>query len=252
MRKMYILPWLFALVFWGCNANQNGQDETQKAEETQEILDDGHSSEIALDWDGVYRGIIPCASCSGILTTVTLNSDKTFEQYQMYLDEKGTQAHQQGTFAFTKDGNKIVLTPKDDSESMYAVGESGLIMLDQDGKESASGLPYVLNKLDRQAISFSEEPVMGLLVLGHEVASFSPCGSSKDYWVINSENTNLEQQYRDIVGNDAEPYTAVLAELVVVDKGKAKDGFAESYESVLEVKAVKKIAPLTVDNYCAR
>ena len=35
------------------------------------------SSATSLDWEGVYRGVVPCADCEGIVTTITLRRDGT-------------------------------------------------------------------------------------------------------------------------------------------------------------------------------
>ncbi|MFU8831928.1 MAG: copper resistance protein NlpE N-terminal domain-containing protein, partial [Wenzhouxiangella sp.] len=33
------------------------------------------SSRLSLDWVGTYSGVVPCASCPGIETSITLNDD---------------------------------------------------------------------------------------------------------------------------------------------------------------------------------
>ena len=39
--------------------------------------DAAHTSQNALDWDGIYRGLLPCADCEGIQTTIS--SKKRFD-----------------------------------------------------------------------------------------------------------------------------------------------------------------------------
>ncbi len=251
MKKGYIFPLLLVLILWACEGNQN--KKVNHSEPENEILDDGHSSEIALDWDGIYSGLTPCASCPGILTTVILNEDHTFTQTRFYLGEASQPSTEQGSFSFTKEGNAVVLEQNGGDKVMYAVGENCLIMLDKNGQTASSDLAYLyeLSKLSNDSIVFSEEQaIKGLLVLGHEVATFSPCGSSKIYWIVNSEKTDLQKWYQKAVGTGAEPYTPVMAELILLDKGKVGDGFAEAYESVLEVKEIKKVEAISPDNYC--
>jgi len=42
-------------------------------------VDAQHTSANSLDWAGVYRGVLPCADCPGIETTLRLATDSTYE-----------------------------------------------------------------------------------------------------------------------------------------------------------------------------
>ncbi len=131
---------IMAFIFVGCSSNNLSKKE---------VIHDSHTSEISLDWNATYKGILPCASCSGIETTITLYDDKTFKKKEIYLDTKGGTFVQKGKFTFTQDGNKIILKNKDGSKDMYIVGESRLIMLNKDGKKINSTLSknYELEKV---------------------------------------------------------------------------------------------------------
>ena len=37
------------------------------------------NSQTSLDWDGIYYGVLPCADCPGIQTTLYLNKDLSFK-----------------------------------------------------------------------------------------------------------------------------------------------------------------------------
>lgn len=99
MRFTYqlVLSLLFVfLVACGRNEPPAGQTAADNATEpdthvaapTQETAPpDGHSSRTSLDWAGRYSGVLPCASCPGIETVVTLNNDGTFERSMLYIDE---------------------------------------------------------------------------------------------------------------------------------------------------------------------
>ncbi len=116
---------------------------------TSKLMTDSHTSEQALDWDGVYKGTLPCADCSGIETTVKLNQNKTFKKIDKYLDKANSTFTQTGTFIFTDKATKIILIDKSQNKTQYAIGENHLILLDKDGKESTSPLAnqYRLNKI---------------------------------------------------------------------------------------------------------
>ncbi len=114
-------------------------------------ITDSHTSEQALDWNGVYKGTLPCADCSGIETTVKLNNDKTYEKTENYLGKDNITFQEKGRFVFTDDGSKIILTNQSKEKNWYFVGENHLILLGQDGKPSTSSVAdkYRLNKIQK-------------------------------------------------------------------------------------------------------
>ena len=110
-----------------------------------EYLNDGHSAENSLDWDGTYKGTIPCADCEGIDVKITLNTDKTYTMSYTYLGKNGKPAVASGKF--TIDKSKITLDSKD-FPPHYMLGENKLIQLDMEGNpiESNFAEKYVLSK----------------------------------------------------------------------------------------------------------
>ncbi len=244
MKKLAIFALLAVL---GCSSHSQ-RDEAQQ----EPMMDDGHTSEISLDWDGVYNGFLPCASCPGIAITLQLNNDKTFAQQMIYLGEEGGHFTEKGTFAFTKDGYHIVVSPEKGGKTRYAVGENRLIMLDKDGKESATEFAamYELSKTAGTDFALTDKPVKGLLTLGHEVSTFRPCNSLTTYWIGDFPDGRLTKRYRQQLGTAPVPYTPVIATLTVKDRGKAKDGFAATYESVLQPLTVVSFAQLSPENHC--
>ncbi len=119
------------------------------SQHTAQPITDSHTSEQALDWNGVYKGTLPCADCSGIKTMVKLNYDKTYEKVEKYLGNSNGYFQEKGTFVFTDNGSKIILTNQAQEKTQYLVGENHLILLDKDGKQSTSPLAeqYRLNKI---------------------------------------------------------------------------------------------------------
>lgn len=93
------------------------------------------------------------------------------------------------------------------------------------------------------------ELVKGILVLGHEVAELTPCNSNTAYWVTD-KTTKLMWAYESTVGENPKPYTPVYCEVEVNKLPKATDGFAEDYEGVFEVTAIKRVAPLSLEQNC--
>ncbi len=88
----------------------------------------------------VYRGVLPCADCAGIETTLTLKRDKRFEYVSVYRDRQLSRFTEQGRYQVS--GNILTLTFKDRSTKLSAA-ENRLLFLDADGKPYTGELaPY--------------------------------------------------------------------------------------------------------------
>ncbi len=108
---------------------------------------DEHNSKTSVDWVGTYEGVLPCADCEGIKTTLTINKDETYTLSQEYLN-KNLKLEDKGTFEWTKDGGSIKISTKDNGIYNYKVGENQIFSLDQEGKEITGSLAekYILKK----------------------------------------------------------------------------------------------------------
>jgi heat shock protein HslJ len=116
----------------------------------EKLLIDAHNSQTALDWQGIYKGITPCADCEGIETEITLKKDLTFVIQTKYLG-KGDDAkvfEEKGNFVWDKTGGIVLLQGIKGKPSQYKVGENKLIQLDMEGKAIIGQLAdkYVLIK----------------------------------------------------------------------------------------------------------
>jgi copper homeostasis protein (lipoprotein) len=109
---------------------------------------DGHSSRTSLDWAGTYSGVLPCASCPGIETVVTLHADGRYRLSQLYLDEHQTPLEHDGRFVWDTNGSHVTLDTGSSEAQHYQVGENLLIRLDREGRriEGALAGHYVLHK----------------------------------------------------------------------------------------------------------
>ncbi|MBV5327707.1 MAG: META domain-containing protein [Chlorobium sp.] len=106
------------------------------------------NSETSLDWNGTYKGILPCADCEGIETALTLTKERTYLLESRYRG-KGKQIYvEQGTFSWNTQGNTIQLSGGKDGLGTYFVGENMLIQLDRSGQRVSGALAenYILKK----------------------------------------------------------------------------------------------------------
>lgn len=146
MKKLFYVS-LMLLAFAACKNNPE-KETVEEVVETQQVPD-MHTSQISLDWQGVYKGVLPCADCEGIAVEIILNDDYTYEIKRVYLGKDDKAFKEAGTFKWTEDGGSIVLKEKvKGSPTLFKVGENYLLHLDQDGEKIEGELAemYVLRK----------------------------------------------------------------------------------------------------------
>jgi copper homeostasis protein (lipoprotein) len=107
-----------------------------------------HNAANSLDWHGTYTGVLPCADCEGISTTLTLNADETYHLSTVYLGNEDGEFHRRGTFSWNDAGNTVRLNDFDSGPALYFVAENRLFQLDMDGNRITGDLAgrYILDK----------------------------------------------------------------------------------------------------------
>lgn len=107
----------------------------------------GDTSQTSLDWDGIYRGTLPCADCSGIKTTVYLMKDQTFKMISEYVGKDVKHFETTGKFSWNEAGNTITLNSGSE-KTQFFVGEDTLTRLDLSGNKITGDLAskYILTK----------------------------------------------------------------------------------------------------------
>ena len=145
MTKKYIFVAITAITLFGCSGNK--QADTTKTDNTETAqAPDMHNAENALDYCGIYEGILPAADCPGIKTVLTLNKDYTFSLHSEYIDRKDAIFDDKGTFSV--DGNTLTLKQDDGTTNYYKVEEGRIRMLDMDKQPITGALAdhYVLKQ----------------------------------------------------------------------------------------------------------
>ncbi|WP_246028555.1 copper resistance protein NlpE [Shewanella atlantica] len=103
----------------------------------------GDNSQNALDWDGTYSGVTPCASCEGIKTLLTLKRDNRYILQSEYLGRSDKTFIEQGVFEWNSNGSKITLKSEPTDKlagKQFLVGENQLFMLDRAGNRISGAL----------------------------------------------------------------------------------------------------------------
>jgi uncharacterized lipoprotein NlpE involved in copper resistance len=109
---------------------------------------DQHTSENSLDWQGTYAGVVPCADCEGIETTLTINKDLSYLLKTKYLGKDNKVLERRGTFTWEKNGQVINLKGLSESPNRYFVGENQLWQLSMQGEKITGkrAEKYILRK----------------------------------------------------------------------------------------------------------
>src|SRR5690554_4616244 len=107
MRILLIaIPFLLLI---SCNEPNKTHDADTSKDSDILSSPDMHTSEISLDWEGRYTGLLPCADCEGIETTVNLLGDQTFIIRETYLGKGEDPIEETGDFVWTEDGGSVEL-----------------------------------------------------------------------------------------------------------------------------------------------
>jgi len=149
-RTVFILLNFLFLLFPGCNSPQSEQEETKSKPGVSTVPPDMHTSQIALDYYGTYKGVFPCADCEGIETTILLKENEKYEIAEKYLWKSDSVFRESGKFTWSDDGRIITLEGLENRSSQFQVGENKLFQLDMEGNRVTGPLAekYILEKTD--------------------------------------------------------------------------------------------------------
>jgi len=126
----YLLLALFAVALAGCQPEKTTDLPAAPASEGEPApVIDMHTSRIALDWAGVYEGLLACADCPGIHTQLSLEPDGGFEIETRRLVRDAEPSSARGQFEWEAGGNTIVLDASGAGQR-FAVGEGRLLLLE--------------------------------------------------------------------------------------------------------------------------
>lgn len=156
MKKTLVLVAAFAVLVSCGDRGKAAQEKARqdsliavaKADSLALVEKMSHTAQSSLDFQGIYKGVVPCADCEGIETVVTL-TDSTFTRTTLYVGKKNAKVNEEkGTFSWNADGNTIVLIGVKDAANQYFVGENMLKQLDLKGKviEGELAEKYILLK----------------------------------------------------------------------------------------------------------
>ncbi len=147
MRKnLKYLPILLFGLSISCNNSSKRQPEINLTEP--ETIDTTHNSQNSLDWFGKYEGILPCADCPGIKTTLIIDTNGNFTYEESYQERDYTSSTQ-GKIMWHNNGS-IIHLHTNEIDVKFKVGENILFKLDSQDKIITGSLAekYQLHKIN--------------------------------------------------------------------------------------------------------
>lgn len=108
--------------------------------ETKSPASDTAVSPTATSYQGVYEGTLPCADCSGIATTLTLEEQQAATYRTFYLDKSDTAFVEKGTYEVS-DSILTLTLPKE--QLYFAISSEKLTLLTPERQRIEGNLaPY--------------------------------------------------------------------------------------------------------------
>lgn len=149
MKFFYLVLSLIAFIVAGCQQKKKDATTVQESETiviTEQEPVDMHTAKNSLDFQGVYKGVLPTASGSGMEIEITL-SDSTYQKSVLYIEQGGNPIITKGRFMWDDSGTIITLEGEE-APNKYFVGEDRLFHLDMEGNKITGDLAeqYILNK----------------------------------------------------------------------------------------------------------
>ena len=122
----------FALLFTGCNSNNNRGD-------------------FAEGFEGLYVGELPCADCAGISTHATFFDNQDVAISSLYYTKDSTSSTEWGIWKV--DSGLLTVTLPSGNLYYVQLSESVIMMTDSLGKESESLAQYYQLKKEKQLVA---------------------------------------------------------------------------------------------------
>lgn len=147
MKKSLLILGIIAFSFTSCKKETNQETEVAPIDSTI-VQADEHNAKNSLDYQGNYRGNLPCADCESIETTISLTADDYTKQ-TVYKGKSDKVFKETGKFTWNEAGNTITLSGSA-APNQYFVGENALFHLDVDGKRIEGDLAskYQLSRIE--------------------------------------------------------------------------------------------------------
>ena len=148
--NFFVLAIIGSLLFMSCSDGT----KSEKADESSAAMPGtpaaagvAEAADALADISGTYTGILPCADCEGLKTTIILNSDKSYEIDEEYLGKKVTNKTN-GRPWIVKDDIVTLDSMKNSKPVKYKIEDNSIVQLDANGNKMTGPMAdkYILKK----------------------------------------------------------------------------------------------------------
>ena len=130
------------------NTNQDEPPMTDTVFAPSDSVGAEHTASTHIDVAGTYLGVLPCADCQGIETTLILKADKQYILERKYLGKSDKAFSASGAWQWIN-GNVIRLSSAQSTPTLVQVSENKVMMLDAGGSHISGNMAdqYILKKV---------------------------------------------------------------------------------------------------------
>ncbi|PMH43263.1 hypothetical protein BCU68_04560 [Vibrio sp. 10N.286.49.B3] len=140
MNKKPLIALMSVVALAAC---QDQKVESPQPAEQPVMADSAHSARTALDWNGIYKGSVPCSDCAGTNLLLELKMDGQYSLGRSYMDKMSAMVMEEGEFTWNDAGNAVQV-----GEYRFFVAENQLFLVASDEQRLVDddGEPYTLSK----------------------------------------------------------------------------------------------------------
>ena len=150
MKYSILATFLAFLFFLGCKSDANyGSNESSTSSNLASSESIDHTAIKARDHIGWYKGLLPCADCDGIETSLYLMANNAYLLTKVYTGLEDGKAYKNiGDFEWSDDGTMVTLSNMGDAPNKFIVEDTRAIQLDKEGNRVEGDLAdqYILSK----------------------------------------------------------------------------------------------------------
>lgn len=139
-----------------------------------------------------YSGVLPCADCSGLKTSLFLQQDGTYILQEVYQGSKEGDQSFASYGHWARTANKLVLTDSRGEKRYFHPKDENLEMLDHSGEPIVSSFNYTLKPV-QQSLPKTPMALTGMMQYSADAASFKDCATGNIFPM--SANKTLEAGY---------------------------------------------------------
>lgn len=150
MKDLFQLSMLTLLLMMACKSENNtgmpNEGLVQNKTASEEI---SHTAIKSRDHIGLYQGMLPCADCAGIETSLFLMANNAYLLTKVYKGVADHKAYKNiGDFEWNEDGTTVTLSNIDSGPNQFIIEDTRAIQLDLQGKRVEGDLAdmYILVK----------------------------------------------------------------------------------------------------------